>query len=1276
MNNIRKISITNIFMLLLLLLLVFSLQTSFAADVHINSVDIGGINGTLAIANDTDTIVLASGTYNKYNEDFNLTIAKNLTIRGNGPIGTVIIDGGNQSKLFTISSNLNVTFINIVFTNGNQIQYDTGTTNQGGAIYAEDTRINFINCTFTNNTASNFGGAICGVRSVISVLDSNFGNNTVTYHSGTTSYGGGAIYLINSTLTVFDSNFINNTVANLGGAIYFSNSVVNIKNSNFINNSAIDFRGSSSGGGAIFNSISTSFNLTNSTFINNYVITRDGYGDSGGAIYNSGNFSSIVNTSFINNSASLGGGIFNNGINFSVVNSTFRANNAGGGAAIENRGSNVIVVNSTFTANNASAGAIYNTNTNFTVLSSTFTANIAVMGGAIYNTNGANFKVINSTFTDNDASMYGGAIYTVFARNFSVFNSTFYNNTATELGGAIHSTGVLSIVNVIDSTFIDNNAIYGGAICHDGENCTVVNSTFINNSAINGGGIFYSGYGLLIVNDSFFTNNTQAIGLGNTNYQLNNNTIKNNLIAIQFVLKNQEYTIPDLINPCTVVNIPNIIANNSYAIGISGTNSNYTLANSSYNTSGNINAVIFTGSASTSYYSDDAIANILVNSIIQDYSGVGVTFIRGSQNNTLFNCNITNNTDGIWINGTNNRVISCNILNNNLGIHVLSGSSFTTINYNRILNNTYFNGVDLLNNGNDTDANYNWWGNNVPAVNGINLANWFVIGLSANNFTRIVNTTTNPLVDNVELFYELLLIDSTGLISSVDYGFLPSFLVDLFWNSTNGTIHSLNNVDGKGKYSFNVSLTQDYRFALEAIGDNANIILYLDSTLRDPLPSDVVNITINKTSNATNNPSYGDLITYTIIVTNNGPDNATGVTVIDNLDPRLIFLNASSGAIWNGSTVIWTIGILNVGDTVTLNIIVRINGTGTIFNVAEIITNEDNIGENDTGENETYFDALKLETNSSIIVTPYSKIGNFVNINGTVLDEKGNPVANVNVTLLIDGSSYILTTNDNGFWTLLYLPSNTGNLSIVLTWIGNEIYVGFENSSSLNILKLKTYISIEDIPLRLNFTSNLLGHLYDENDNPIAGATVEFFVNGTYIGSNLTDTNGKVVLTYTPNNTGRFNISLEYKGNNIYESSNNSIILEVTIGDTKIINDTNSTKPVINTTISPTPNDELNNNYGSIDNSPFSTNIIFNGTNSSENHTDNSENDLDSSENDTWNENPNYDIFNPTYPDSHVSSKNKYISPISMLNTGNSIAILVLSLLSITCIGFWRKQKI
>ena len=87
------------------------------------------------------------------------------------------------------------------------------------------------------------------------------------------------------------------------------------------------------------------------------------------------------------------------------------------------------------------------------------------------------------------------------------------------------------------------------------------------------------------------------------------------------------------------------------------------------------------------------------------------------------------------------------------------------------------------------------------------------------------------------------------------------------------------------------------------------------------------------------NPSYQDIIKWTIIAKNNGPDKATSVVVDDVLPDGLIIkgINASKGIYDNG---IWGVCCLEKGEVQYLEIICMVNKTGKITNIASITAEE------------------------------------------------------------------------------------------------------------------------------------------------------------------------------------------------------------------------------------------------------------------------------------------------------------------------------------------------
>ncbi|MBN1937895.1 MAG: DUF11 domain-containing protein [Anaerolineae bacterium] len=98
-----------------------------------------------------------------------------------------------------------------------------------------------------------------------------------------------------------------------------------------------------------------------------------------------------------------------------------------------------------------------------------------------------------------------------------------------------------------------------------------------------------------------------------------------------------------------------------------------------------------------------------------------------------------------------------------------------------------------------------------------------------------------------------------------------------------------------------------------------------------------VDVALRKTVNTTA-PFISDLITYTIVVSNEHTATATGVVVNDALPAGLIFVNAAATAgSYNSGNGDWNIGTLNAGAQVTLTLVASVTGSSAIVNVAEVI---------------------------------------------------------------------------------------------------------------------------------------------------------------------------------------------------------------------------------------------------------------------------------------------------------------------------------------------------
>jgi protocatechuate 3,4-dioxygenase beta subunit len=185
--------------------------------------------------------------------------------------------------------------------------------------------------------------------------------------------------------------------------------------------------------------------------------------------------------------------------------------------------------------------------------------------------------------------------------------------------------------------------------------------------------------------------------------------------------------------------------------------------------------------------------------------------------------------------------------------------------------------------------------------------------------------------------------------------------------------------------------------------------------------------------------------------------------------------------------------------------------------------------------------------NSTINVSGNLKVGETITVSGVLTDEDGNPIANATISITIDNKKFTAKTNNVGAWTLQFIPKNTGNTNVLVNWTGDDIYFGFTNSTSLNIAKGKTNAKITiSNNVKVGNTITIKTTLTDANGKPIIRAKIDFYKNGTKIGSALTNSNGLATLKYRFAQAGNYNITAKYNGNNTYTPTSTSSTTKAT----------------------------------------------------------------------------------------------------------------------------------
>ncbi|MCK5141549.1 MAG: hypothetical protein KAQ70_05095, partial [Candidatus Heimdallarchaeota archaeon] len=163
-------------------------------------------------------------------------------------------------------------------------------------------------------------------------------------------------------------------------------------------------------------------------------------------------------------------------------------------------------------------------------------------------------------------------------------------------------------------------------------------------------------------------------------------------------------------------------------------------------------------------------------------------------------------------------------------------------------------------------------------------------------------------------------------------------------------------------------------------------------------------------------------------------------------------------------------------------------------------------------------------------------------ISGYIQNIFSQPLEGIDVILRINGSIYQTVSTDISGYYLFVVSLLPGTYVIEISFAGNQDYLSSSTSKTVYIWKIDT--SVQGTINWVDTTLTIQANLEDSDNQPIEGAIVWFYLNGTYIGQNITDVSGNTSLEVTGVVPGVYEITLIFKGTSIFESSSQLIVLE------------------------------------------------------------------------------------------------------------------------------------
>ncbi len=331
--------------------------------------------------------------------------------------------------------------------------------------------------------------------------------------------------------------------------------------------------------------------------------------------------------------------------------------------------------------------------------------------------------------------------------------------------------------------------------------------------------------------------------------------------------------------------------------------------------------------------------------------------------------------------------------------------------------------------------------------------------------------------------------------------------------------------------------------------------------------------------------TIGSGVLYTVTVTNNGPDNATGVTLLDTLPSGSVVINSitpSTGSYTvSGNVVTVSFGTLGVKASDTLTILVTPSVTGTFTDSASVSSSGsfDSSLANNTGSTSSVV-VPPPSADLQVAISPPATVTANGQISFVVVVSNAGPNAASSVNLLDtftlpQGATIVSATASQGSATPSGNAVNASfgtiangagvSLTVIVTTTANGSYAEnvsvssttsdpFPNNNSTSLPSTPVQpqaslsIAVSPSPVIVNhpvtitatvsvpagFTASLTG-------------TVTFYLGTTIIGSGQPNASGQVILVYSAFPLGSNSISAQYSGDPTYVAPTSAVTGSVTV---------------------------------------------------------------------------------------------------------------------------------